>query len=204
MLYTWKLINNHEFKVLYMLKIFKGHYIMTVSISMLVVSMGFCLSSFSAFSLSRMPPPPRCFPLHLWSPSPLEPYLEGAVCSPCFAEGRNSQSPDCHSCYSPEAQYVSLWPGVDIEGDRMWDRYPCLGQTLQSQPRQNKASRESLLPWVKSCFLYCACVKDHAWLSSSRWQDSRPIKHTGWARTPTFSLRYWLSKAALSITQTKK
>lgn len=40
---------------------------MTVLISMLVVFIGFRLSSFSAFSLSLMPPPPRCFPLHLWS-----------------------------------------------------------------------------------------------------------------------------------------
>lgn len=38
------------------------------------------------------------------------PYLAGGVCSQCFAEGQNSQSPDCRSCYSPGGRSEFLLP----------------------------------------------------------------------------------------------
>lgn len=43
------------------------------------------------------------------------PYLAGGVCSQCFAEGQNSQSPDCRSCYSPGGQSEFLLPMEDVE-----------------------------------------------------------------------------------------
>lgn len=43
------------------------------------------------------------------------PYLAGGVCSQCFAEGQNSQSPDCRSCYSPGGQSEFLLPTEDVE-----------------------------------------------------------------------------------------
>lgn len=43
------------------------------------------------------------------------PYLAGGVCSQCFAEGQNSQSPDCRSCYSPGGQSEFLLPVEDVE-----------------------------------------------------------------------------------------
>lgn len=43
------------------------------------------------------------------------PYLAGGVCSQCFAEGQNSQSPDCRSCYSPGGRSEFLLPAEDVE-----------------------------------------------------------------------------------------
>lgn len=43
------------------------------------------------------------------------PYLAGGVCSQCFVEGQNSQSPDCRSCYSPGGRSEFLLPTQDIE-----------------------------------------------------------------------------------------
>lgn len=43
------------------------------------------------------------------------PYLAGGVCSQCFVEGQNSQSPDCRSCYSPGDRSEFLLPTQDIE-----------------------------------------------------------------------------------------
>lgn len=71
------------------------------------------LSFIFFFTLPAQPAFPRLPPRQAASP-PSGPtiatstYLEGEVCSRCFAEEQNSQSPDCRSCYSPGAQCVSL------------------------------------------------------------------------------------------------
>lgn len=56
--------------------------------------------------------PPLPFPPLCLAPGP---YLAGGVCSQCFAEGQNSQSPDCRSCYSPGGRSEFLLPAEDVE-----------------------------------------------------------------------------------------
>lgn len=67
------------------------------------------------------------------------PYLAGGVCSQCFAEGQNSQSPDCHSCYSPGGQSEFLLPMEDTEKQRISpliaaSQLPQVGSDLIIQP----------------------------------------------------------------------
>lgn len=65
-----------------------------------------------ASPLSFHPPTPRADITIALAPLP---YLAGGVCSQCFAEGQNSQSPDCRSCYSPGGQSEFLLPAGDVE-----------------------------------------------------------------------------------------
>lgn len=148
-------------------------------------------------------PSPSLFPSF-----PLTSYLEGAVCSPCFAEGRNSQSPDCHSCYSPEAQCVSLWPGVDIKGDRcetdalVWDR------SCRVSPQQSSGSRESLT-WASGHFwsplpvsrtMPDCCQADNGIAGqSSRLEPGRPRSILGSHCTKPFQVLYELKISGNTI-----
>lgn len=111
----------------------------------------------------RLPPPPPSGTTIATST-----YLEGEVCSQCFAEGQNSQSPDCRSCYSPRAQCVSLWPGVDIKGDR------CETYTLvcKVKPQHSRAGRESPRPQAHGCFLSSLPVP-RAMPAVTKWRKRR-------------------------------
>lgn len=59
-----------------------------------------------------------------------EPYLAGGVCSQCFAEGQNSQSPDCRSCYSPGGQSEFLLPVEEVEEQVFPSHFPQAGSDL--------------------------------------------------------------------------
>lgn len=121
----------------------------------------FTLPAHPAFP--RLPPPPLSGPTIATST-----YLEGEVCSRCFAEGQNSQSPDCRSCYSPGAQCVSLWPGVDIKGDRC-ETYALV---CKVRPPQSKAGRESPGPQAHGCFLSTLLVP-RATPAVTKWRTRR-------------------------------
>lgn len=148
----------------------------------------------------RLLPPPTVVP-----PFPPASYLEGAVCSPCFAEGRNSQSPDCHSCYSPVAQCVSLWPRVDIKGDRCeTDAFVC-DRLCGVSTQQSKVSSESLLAWASGHFLSTLLVPRT--LPGCHQADNgmaeQSCTQTG-ARMPRFHRCFSLHKDTFSIKWTDK
>lgn len=135
------------------------------------------LSFIFFFTLPAQPAFPRLPPHQAPSP-PSGPtiatstYLEGEVCSRCFAEGQNSQSPDCRSCYSPGAQCVSLWPGVDIKGDR----YETYTLYTKSDPSRAKPAEKDPNPKpMAASWAPCLC-QGPCLLSPSGGQEGRPVR----------------------------